>query len=59
MASTIQMRCKIGYEIKMIYFRCKECWPHCPFGEYIIKEYENLLADMPILETELQYINDS
>jgi len=36
----LDKKCDLYVEIQLIAFKCKVCRSKCPFGRYIIEEYE-------------------
>ena len=45
MASDLPVKCDLNHEIQLIYFKCKICRGQCPFGKYIVQEYEEWELD--------------
>ena len=42
MAKGIQMKCDASAVLQLVYFACRKCKAICVFGDYIIREYEEL-----------------
>jgi Fe-S-cluster-containing hydrogenase component 2 len=39
--AALKEKCDLSMEIQLIVFKCKVCLDGCPFGRYIVDEYES------------------